>query len=177
MCSELDSHQAADLGLSAAEQAALGAAYASSMAQLYAQLTARGAYTEQQFTSVGAPSSQAGCHSLFDRLCTPASAPASLLVQIDDNAAPLSFVTYLLGRGDYGYYGRSWRGGCTQRTQPMPPPGPPIIWHAELFDADYGTPTELCHETAPNSGVFTRDWTKATISLDCNTWTPTITMK
>jgi hypothetical protein len=98
VCSELDSHQAADLGLSDAEQAAIGEAFASNMASLYADLTARGAYTEQQFTSVGAPSSEAGCKSLFDRLCTPASAPASLLVQIDDNKPLLSFVTYLLVR-------------------------------------------------------------------------------
>ena len=42
---------------------------------------------------------------------------------------------------------------------------------------DFGEPTEVCKETAANSGVFTREWTKASISMDCNTWTPTIKMK
>lgn len=42
---------------------------------------------------------------------------------------------------------------------------------------DYGEPTGLCSETAPNSQVFTRDYTKATFQMDCKTWTPTITMK
>ena len=35
----------------------------------------------------------------------------------------------------------------------------------------------LCKETAANSGIFEREWTKAKISMDCTTWTPTITMK
>jgi hypothetical protein len=38
---------------------------------------------------------------------------------------------------------------------------------------DYGEPTELCKEIAPNSGIFTREWTEAIISMDCNTWTLT----
>ena len=47
----------------------------------------------------------------------------------------------------------------------------------EQLNWDYGEPTGLCKETAANSGVFTREWTKATIRMDCNTWTPTLTMK
>ncbi len=47
----------------------------------------------------------------------------------------------------------------------------------EQFNWDFGEPTELCKETSSGSGVFTRDWTKATVQLDCNTWTPTITLK
>ena len=68
----------------------------------------------------------------------------------------------------------------------------------------YGTPQGICKETAPNSGVFTRcvchtaqrlshggcslrthsccvaerrEWTKATVSVDCGKWEGTITMK
>ncbi len=40
---------------------------------------------------------------------------------------------------------------------------------------DYGVPTAPYYESAP--GVFTRTWTLATVSMDCNTYTPTITMK
>ena len=42
---------------------------------------------------------------------------------------------------------------------------------------DYGEPTGLCAETAHGSLVFTRDWTRATVEMDCNSWTPSITMK
>ena len=47
----------------------------------------------------------------------------------------------------------------------------------EQLNWDFGEPTGLCTETAPNSGVFTRDYTKSTVQLDCNTWTPTLTLK
>ena len=44
------------------------------------------------------------------------------------------------------------------------------------LNADYGEPVDaVCQETGPNSQVFTRKWTKATVSMDCNTYTPTIT--
>jgi hypothetical protein len=36
------------------------------------------------------------------------------------------------------------------------------------FDVDYGEPSGLC-ETAPNSGIFTRKWTKASVTGDSNT--------
>ena len=35
----------------------------------------------------------------------------------------------------------------------------------------------LCKETAANSGIFEREWTKAKITMDCNSWTPNITLK
>lgn len=34
-----------------------------------------------------------------------------------------------------------------------------------------------CRETAPNSGVFVRHWTKSTITVDCNEYTSKIEMK
>ena len=46
------------------------------------------------------------------------------------------------------------------------------------FDLDYGEPIhKVCKETVPHSGVFTREWSKASVKMDCATWTPTITMK
>lgn len=44
----------------------------------------------------------------------------------------------------------------------------------EELDVDYGTPLGLCKET--ETGVFTREFTKSTITMDCNTYTPTIHM-
>jgi hypothetical protein len=48
---------------------------------------------------------------------------------------------------------------------------------AEL-DRDYGEPTDAyCAETEPGSGVFTREWSRASVQMDCNSWKGTITMK
>ena len=45
------------------------------------------------------------------------------------------------------------------------------------LDADYGAPVDaICAETAPGSGVFAREWSKASVSVDCNTLEGTIDM-
>ena len=45
------------------------------------------------------------------------------------------------------------------------------------LDRDYGVPHGICRETSPGSGVFERDWSKAKVKMDCNTWTGTIEHK
>ena len=46
---------------------------------------------------------------------------------------------------------------------------------AEL-DVDYGVPLDAdCREISAASGVFTRKWSKADVSMDCNDYTATIT--
>ena len=164
-CSELDSHQAADLGLSAAELQAASAAYDSNFAQVYAELTRRGAYTEQQFTRAGAPGSTDSCTSTLRQLC-PAPPPA-LLVDMDDGRPELSMALYLLARGAYGFFGHTWAGGCQNEDGGMPPEVPNPQWFPALFDADYGEPVGLCAETAPGSQKFSRAWTRAAVSIDC----------
>ena len=72
---------------------------------------------------------------------------------------------FLLIRGPHAWLGHGWL-GCS-RDYHVP----------KEFNYDYGVPTGLCKETGKNSGIFTRDWTKAIVQMDCNTWTPTITMK
>lgn len=47
----------------------------------------------------------------------------------------------------------------------------------EALNADYGEPKGICQETSAGSGVFTREWTKASVKMDCNTYTGTVTMK
>ena len=48
---------------------------------------------------------------------------------------------------------------------------------AKQFNADYGEPLGLATETAHDSGIFVREWTKATVQMDCNTYMPKITFK
>ena len=67
-------------------------------------------------------------------------------------------------RGKYAYLGNGWT-GCSHFYE----------YPAEQFNADYGEPLGLAKETA--KGVFTREWSKATIQMDCNTYTPKITFK
>lgn len=43
------------------------------------------------------------------------------------------------------------------------------------FNADYGVPTSNC--SASSAGVYSREWTKATVIVDCNKLSGTITMK
>jgi len=35
----------------------------------------------------------------------------------------------------------------------------------------------MCKETGEGSGVFTREWSKSTVTIDCNAYTSTIKMK
>lgn len=45
-----------------------------------------------------------------------------------------------------------------------------------MLDADFGVPEDkTCKEV--DGGVFTREWSRATVSLDTNTNTATIKMK
>ena len=44
-----------------------------------------------------------------------------------------------------------------------------------VFTISDGEPVEHCHETAP--GVWTREWTKALVALDCNSYTASIKLK
>ena len=73
---------------------------------------------------------------------------------------------FQLVRGDHAYLAAGWA-PCADR----------IGW-SPLFDADFGTPTDaICHETAPLSGVFVWEWSRATVQMDCNRWAPTVTFK
>ena len=93
--------------------------------------------------------------------------------------------------------------GCDDRCDPSNPKWPackpcrfPKSLDAHPFprpaalDVDYGEPAkardadgqetdadEYCHETAPNSGVFVREYTKASVQLDCGAFEAKITMK
>jgi hypothetical protein len=70
--------------------------------------------------------------------------------------------SFLLVRGPYAWMGYGWLGCISEYERPA------------ALSYEYGTPVGTCRETGPGSGVFTRTWTQATVSLDCNSWSPTI---
>jgi hypothetical protein len=86
----------------------------------------------------------------------------------------MDLAVFLAARGNYSWLGYGWMGcGCGWEFDGKMPCD--IYQRPEGTDLDYGTPTALCSET--DSGVFTREWTKASVSVDCNTYTSEIKMK
>jgi hypothetical protein len=96
--------------------------------------------------------------------------------------------SFLLVRGPWAWLGYNWAYcGCGGAPGPGPQPGlgARFPWRMDCggyprpasLDVDYGEPTGLCAETSAGSGVFQRSWTKATVAMDCNTGTPSITLK
>eukprot|EP01116_Phalansterium_solitarium_P006392 TRINITY_DN1868_c0_g3_i1.p1 TRINITY_DN1868_c0_g3~~TRINITY_DN1868_c0_g3_i1.p1 ORF type:complete len:413 (+),score=136.21 TRINITY_DN1868_c0_g3_i1:257-1495(+) len=179
--SEIDPHVLADCNLTKQDVVDITVGYNEALVTLQSALVAAQAFDWQSFvnpsTCAGPIVTNATCAKTLRSWCS-ASSPAqqgALLYGFTgqagcsyNNALPdfdQDLANFLLIRGDYAWLGYAWI-GCS-RTYIRPP----------ALDVDYGTPTGLCAETSSGSGVFVRDWTKATVQMDCNTWTATITMK
>jgi len=81
------------------------------------------------------------------------------LLETDVLAQPTNLTAeFLLTRGDFAWLGYDFR-GCKSVEYPRP----------DLWDRDYGTPVGRCDESGTNTGIFTREWTKASVSWNCNT--------
>ena len=81
-------------------------------------------------------------------------------------------VSFLLIRGPYAYFGHGWQ-GC---AQPLADQGGGYPFPSQL-NTDFGTPLGLCAETHAGSGVYQREYTKATVKMDCNTGEPSVVLK
>jgi hypothetical protein len=98
------------------------------------------------------------------------------------DAFPLPYVEqdvaqFLLVRGPYAYIGHSWM-GCIQPSGYVTGNSTKGYDRPAALDIDYGEPVDAtCTETAPQSGVFVRNWSKASVKMDCNSYEGTITMK
>ena len=187
--SEYEAHVNQDIGFDDAMLASTSAAYWAYMAQVYTEVLERHKFVWQQMWNGPTPTgvmstcpaplvNKGSCASDLRALCS-ADSPARSRVMMyaftpgvcggdpGNLTDPLQDIAnFLLSRGNYAYLGHGWE-GCS-RVYEFPP---------EL-SADYGEPVdELCKETAPGSQVFVREWSKATIQMDCTSWTPTITLK
>lgn len=175
-----------DTGMTAADLTSITAAYDANMAALKNYTLGQGKFAWQMLWTGGdangggntCPSpivKNASCAADLRSLCTPTSpaqtrtmmyafAPGacngdpSKLTEFDQDLA-----NFLLTRGDYAYLGHGWLGCSRDYAYP------------DELNADYGEPLALCSETGSGTGVFTRKFTKSTVQMDCNTWTPTIT--
>ena len=70
----------------------------------------------------------------------------------------------------YSWYGCTGSAAAGGGASPDPP-------RATEWDVDFGEPSAPCKETAAGSGIFSRDWGKATVSWDCSTGLGDIKMK
>ena len=167
-----------DTGLSGADFCDIAQGYAAAQAAFAAAIVAAGGFTWQQFynsgTAAGPIVAKDACAATLRAWCAESSPAASQAIlygftgtQDKTNSTPTGFAQDLanvqLIRGDYAFLGYSWR-GCDE----------PIFRPPEL-DLDYGVPLGLCAETAP--GVFSRNFSRSTVTMDCASWTPTITFK
>ena len=174
--------------MTTADLVSITAAYEATMAELKATTLAKGKFSWQMLWTGGAANSTGStcpsplvskdsCAADLRALCSAASpaqsrtmmyafAPGgcrtdpSKFTQFDADLA-----NFLLSRGDYAYLGHGWLGCSHDYAYPA------------ALDADYGEPAALCAETAPGSQVFRREYSHALVEMDCNTFTPTITMK
>lgn len=125
------------------------------------------------------------CNAAMKKYCEPTGSPPAVPALFEytkssgGHVSPLpqpdvDIAYFLLSRGPYSWLGYAWS-GCTNNEQP----GASGYEYAipAGVKRDYGTPNGPCVEQSPKSGVWIRDWSKATVQLDCNTLTPTITMK
>ena len=179
-----------DMGLTPEEQRAISKSYHQNMAVIYNTVLQRGKFSWQQMWN-GQESSRKtfcctkplvfkeSCAANLRKYCEPGSPAQTRVLHYAFSpgscgggtgkvplTAPLQDIaSFLLIRGPHAYLGHGWLGCSRQYYLPKE-----MHW-------DYGKPTGLCQETAIGSGVFERKWTKATITMDCNTWTPTIMRK
>lgn len=114
---------------------------------------------------------KANCADALRRLCNETSPAQTRAMMYGLSGEPETrspnlindLANFLLIRGPYGYLGWAWK-GCS-RNYYFPPE----------FNVDYGEPKSLCAETSP--GIFTREFSKSTVTMDCNNYIGKISMK
>lgn len=190
--SEEDSHAVADMGLAPVEVAKVRAGWASNMAAVKAKILSAGGYNWQMFdvnggTNAAAPFRKEDCTSYMrSTACLPTSRlqNQSLFYGYTDyqkggekGVLPYfhqDLASFLLIRGPYAWLGYSWMGCFNDKGDPT---CASIKYHfPPELGVDYGEPLSTCSETAPGSEIFTRKWSKATVTLNCKTWEGNITM-
>jgi hypothetical protein len=179
---EEDYHCTEDMGLTQQDTTDITAGWYETITQVHTAINAAGGFSWDQFTDSSTPS-QSSCASYFRSQCTSGSFQSAALIvpytENNGNFYPLPYFEqdlahFLLVRGPYAWLGYGWL-GCSSGSAP-PGGSQPYSYPSEL-NLDYGAPLGLCSETGSGTNVFSRNWTNAEVSMDCNTWTPTITMK
>lgn len=187
---EQDPHAVEDMGLSAADVANMTTAYRWVLAQAGEAVASRGKWTWSEFLNNdpfqaingGCPQpwvKQTTCAVDLRQMCN-ATAPAqtrTLLYGFTPGCPSLDpahlaspehdIANFQLVRGPYAFLGSGWQQCSPTLTYEYP---------VEL-NADFGEPAGICEESPVGSGIFVREFSRATVQMDCTTWTPNITWK
>lgn len=179
---EEDPKSVAACGLTPADVADLVAASVLSRDEMFNATVAAGGFVFNHLyspTPSNASDAAAACATKLRGLCRPNAFPQTSTYLQQMTAArghagwPIPFplqdlAIFLLSRGEYSWLGYAWWGCGSPMNFTRPP----------YFDEDYGVPTGgVCAETGDGTGVFVRNYTKADVAMDCNTFTPEIRMK
>eukprot|EP01052_Picozoa_sp_SAG31_P025410 SAG31_NODE_2226_length_6149_cov_9.156198_2_plen_260_part_00 len=190
---EMDGSAVADMGLSTEEVAALVESFNWVMDQAYEAILARGKFSWNQLWNgnrtpwINCPDPMvssappAKCAADIRKHCTRGSMAQRYAMLYGfasgcNNGNPsstsnltdplLDIAAFQLVRGPHAWLGHGWS-GCDQ-----------VYERPLALDIDYGEPLGLCRETVPGkSGVFTREYSKSVVHLDCNSWSGNITIK
>ena len=184
---DMNANVVENMELSGADIQALSNAWAANVHAIEKATVAAGGFLVQMFTDGNRVASKRNCDKFFETACKKGSmqhdgpllwsVPCGTCLNASGVASPGSapgllehLAGFLLVRGKYAYFAPAddgWAGSSY--------PYPPRSVYNGLFDRDYGTPKGLCARSAP--GVWTREWTTATVSINCGQWKANITMK
>lgn len=186
--SESGANAVEDMGLSPSDMLAIQRAWKANTDAAKAMILNSSGFNWQMFdvgnkTNAGPPFKKENCTTYMrETACKPDSAlqKESMFYGFTNQTVSKGKLPYfrqdlaafLLIRGPYAWLGYSWM-GCNAdpgtARNPIDYQFPPELGH------DYGTPADAtCRETEDGSEVFTRKWSKATVTLDCKAWTSTI---
>ena len=170
-----------DMGLTQSDTTAIKKEWQETISQVHAAVLAGGGFTWQQFKTVSTPAEgdSEQCASWFRESCMADSEVQTSAVMFqftNPKTQPLTslaqdLANFLLVRGPYAWLGYGWIGCVGSATDQN------LYTRPDELDEDYGEPTGLCVEDPDQAGRFTRDWTKATVSFDCNSWNGTVSLK
>jgi hypothetical protein len=173
-----------DMGLTQADTTAIKAEWSQTIAELRSALVAAGGFNWQMFSqSTDAPVDATACRAYFSHQCQPGGGPRSKepwVYQFTDPKAgrhlpnvTQDVATFLLARGAYAWIGYGWIGCTSASKDSLEYFRPPAL------DVDYGVPVDDGCKAGmgQHAGVFTREWSKATVRYDCNTMKAAIEMK
>ena len=183
---EIDPHSQADMGLSDQDIADITAGWLQAMTAAQQRILDAKAYTwslipgQDNANAMPVIVDQGSCAARLEEACGPnnrwQTAPLMHGIGMGNGNGTLptldaDIASFLLMRGPWaftgaGVWGMSWPTGQTWNANNTPTPRPPQM------AADYGEPLDpLCSKVS--AGVFTRRYSKTTITLDCSTYTAT----
>eukprot|EP01043_Picozoa_sp_COSAG02_P045961 COSAG02_NODE_4254_length_5581_cov_2.070595_4_plen_199_part_00 len=189
-----------DLGLSQPQVDAIATAFWQNMAKVFEAVIQRGLFSWQLLwtgqdptepyrnvadTCPGPLVNKATCAVDLRTLCSPSSPAQTRAMMYSFTGVPGESVieyanfeadvaNFLLTRGPHAYLGHGWHGCSLDFSAAMKGT------MGKIINRDYGEPTGVCFEeggAGHGSQIFTREWTKAIVRMDCKTFQPTFQMK